>query len=380
MDVSGKVVGFGARAIGKDALPKYINSPESPIFSKRSILYGLDKAKREIVEKDEAIIVEGYFDLISLHRVGVRNAVATLGTSITEDQIARLRNYTENITLMLDGDEAGVKSALRLITLFGEMGINGNMVVLPDGQDPDTFVQKEGILGFARFMKEKRPLLDYFFASHMKTHEMGSLEGKLFFIKTVIPYLEAMKDVVKRRLYVQRLAEITGVEEYRFWDSLAERPVERETAGEESSRSVIEEKVVGVLINKPEFIKLLKGKGVEGHIRDRELSELLSAMFGYYEQNSLLDIKFLLNVIEKEELRDRALMSAMSVSEYDEQEMKKIVEDYLLHVEQKLMRQETRRIREGVAEAEKRGDQKTLQELLEQMRQVLSVMKYKSAK
>src|SRR5208337_1702250 len=94
-DVRGKIVGFGGRAIGRDVLPKYINSPESPVFTKRSILYGLFKAKREITEKDEAIIVEGYFDLISLHAAGVRHAVATLGTSVTEEQISRLRNYTE---------------------------------------------------------------------------------------------------------------------------------------------------------------------------------------------------------------------------------------------------------------------------------------------
>ena len=116
-------------------------SPESPVFTKRSVLYGVDKAKREIVEKDEAIIVEGYFDLIALHAAGIKNSVATLGTSVTEEQISRLRNYTENITLMLDGDEAGVKGALRLITLFAEMGINGTMAVLPEGHDPDSFIR-----------------------------------------------------------------------------------------------------------------------------------------------------------------------------------------------------------------------------------------------
>ena len=146
-DMRGKVIGFGGRAIVKDALPKYINSPESPVFSKRSVLYGVDKAKREIAEKDEAIIVEGYFDLIALHAAGVKNSVATLGTSVTEEQISRLRNYTENITLMLDGDEAGVKSALRLITLFAEMGINGTMVVLPEGHDPDSFIRLQGAAG-----------------------------------------------------------------------------------------------------------------------------------------------------------------------------------------------------------------------------------------
>ena len=93
-DMRGKVVGFGGRAMEKDAMPKYINSPESPVFTKRSVLYGVDKAKREIAEKDEAIIVEGYFDLISLHAAGVKNAWRRSGTSVTEEQVSRLRNYT----------------------------------------------------------------------------------------------------------------------------------------------------------------------------------------------------------------------------------------------------------------------------------------------
>lgn len=379
MDIGGKVIGFGGRALGKEVLPKYINSPESPIFTKRSVLYGLDKAKREIPEKDEAIIVEGYFDLISLHAAGVRNAVATLGTSITEEQITRLRNYTENITLMLDGDEAGIKSALRLITLFGEMGINGNMVVLPDGHDPDTFIRQNGLDGFTKVMKEKRPLLDYFFALHIKKHGVRTLEGRLSFIRAVVPYIEAMKDTVKRRVYVQRLSEVTGVEEYRFWDTLRERRMEHESRKEES-RSVIEEKVVGVLMNKPELIQLFQGRGVEGHIRDRELSDLLSKMLEYHEQSTPLDIKFFVNLLEKEGLREKALRAAMDVSDYDEEEMKKVVTDYLLYVENKLIREEAKKIREGVEEAEKRGDEKALEELLERMRKMLTVMKYKSAK
>ena len=156
-DANGKVIGFGGRALEKDALPKYINSPESPVFSKRSVLYGLDRAKREIADKDEAIIVEGYFDLIALHGAGIRNSVATLGTSVTEEQVSRLRNRTENITLVMDGDEAGVKSALRLVTVFGEMGINGNMVILPDGHDPDSLIRKEGAAGFSLAMETRNP-------------------------------------------------------------------------------------------------------------------------------------------------------------------------------------------------------------------------------
>ena len=379
-DMRGKVIGFGGRAIVKEALPKYINSPESPVFSKRSVLYGVDKAKREIVEKDEAIIVEGYFDLIALHAAGVKNSVATLGTSVTEEQISRLRNYTENITLMLDGDEAGVKSALRLITLFAEMGINGTMVVLPEGHDPDTFVRAHGVAGFQKVMEGKKPLLDYFFDLHVLKHGMKTLEGKMAFIRSVAPHIEGMKDAVKKRLYIQRLAELTGVEEYRFWDNFPDSRREARVADREETGSVIEGKVVGIVMNRPELLRLVKGKGVEASIRDRDLGEVLSRLLKYEEQHPNPDIRLFLNVLERPELREKAVAAALGGAECDEQEVERIVSDYLSHRENKLIREEGREITERLAEAEKRGDEEALRELLERKRSVLTAMKNKSAK
>jgi len=379
-DGNGKVIGFGGRALEKDALPKYINSPESSVFSKRSVLYGLDRAKREIAEKDEVIIVEGYFDLISLHGSGVRNSVATLGTSVTEEQVSRLRNHTENITLVMDGDEAGVKSALRLVTLFGEMGINGNMVVLPDALDPDSLIRQRGAAGFQEAMEGKLPLLDHFFAFHAKKHGLQTLEGRLGFVKTILPYLEAMRDTVKRRLYVQRLSELTGVEEYRFWDTIKDRSKQSENPEGEAGTNVIERKVVGILLNRPQFSELFKEKGVRSYIRDRSLGELASRALDYFENHSQLDLKLFLNVLEEAELREKAVSSAMDVAEYDEQEMEKILVDYLDHAEHRFMREEAKDITERLAEAERRGDEKGLIELLEKKMQVVTAMKHKSAK
>jgi DNA primase len=379
-DINGKVIGFGGRAMGKDVLPKYINSSESPVFSKRSVLYGLNRAKREIADRDEAIIVEGYFDLISLHRAGIENAVATLGTSVTEEQIARLRNYSENITLMLDGDEAGIKSALRLITLFGEMGINGNMVVLPDGHDPDSFVRTAGKAGFITVIREKKPLLDYFFDFSVRKHGLKTLEGKIGFIGSVLPYIEGIKDPVRRRLYVQRLSDLTGVEEDIFLDKLRTVRFENVGTDAEKSRSAIEEKVVGIVINRPEFIESLEGKGMEERIKDKDLGELLAKILDYYRANASLDLKIFLNVLDRTELREKAMRAAMDVADCDEHEMERILTDYLYHMQNTLIREEAKGITERLAEAERRGDEKALRELLEKKREVVAAMKYKSAK
>lgn len=158
-DVNRRIIGFGGRTIEKEGFPKYVNSPESSIFSKRTVLFGIDKTRKEISEKNEVFVVEGYFDFISLYMNGFRNIVSTLGTAVTEGQVSKLRNYTENITLMLDGDEAGIKSSLRLIEMFGEMGVNGNMVVLPEGHDPDSFVRKQGAKGVYEITEKGSPSL-----------------------------------------------------------------------------------------------------------------------------------------------------------------------------------------------------------------------------
>jgi DNA primase len=379
-DANGKVVGFGGRGMEKDVIPKYINSPESSVFSKRSILYGLDKAKREIAAQDHAIVVEGYFDLISLHQSGITNVIATLGTAITAEQISRLRNFSANITLMLDGDDAGIKSALRLISLFAEMDINGNMVILPDNHDPDSFVRKMGAEAFIDIVKYKKPLLDCFFEISSKQHNVKTLEGKLAFIKSIVPYLEGIKDSVKHQLYVHRLSELTGVDENLFLKRLQERIIEDKEQNGRNSESIIEKIVIGVVLNKPEFIQNLLEKGVQNRIKDVGFRKLLSKLFEYYEKNGTLDLKLFLNVLEEPELREKALKAAMDVTEHSEPEMERLFTDYLYHTDSIQIREEASRITERLAEAERIGDEKALLELLERKRQIATAMKYKSAK
>jgi DNA primase len=379
LDTNGKVIGFGGRGMEKDAMPKYLNSPESAVFTKRSVLFGIDKARRQIAEQDEVVVVEGYFDLISLHRVGVRNAVASLGTSITEEQVSRLRNYTENITMMLDGDEAGLKSTLRLIGLFGEMGINGKMVVLPAEHDPDSFVREHGLRGFEELMQTKRPVLDYSFEYHMKRSGMTTIEGKRAFIKAVLPQLETLKDAVARRLYVQRLAQMTGVEEYRFWDTLKEKGMEVRKQ-EEGPGGVVQRKIIGICMNRPAFMELLRGKEVKQLIANRESNEILGRMLDYYEEHGGLDVKTFISTLEGDDLKDAVLSSALEVSDYPEAEMERVILDYCSHVERKQLKEEAKRITDRLAEAEQKGDQQALAELLERKRQVVEVMRSKSVK
>lgn len=374
LDVNSRVIGFGGRTTDSDGIPKYINSPESAVFTKRSTLFGIDKTRKHISEANEAIIVEGYFDLIALYRGGIRNVVSTLGTSVTEGQLSRLRNYTENLTLMLDGDEAGIKSALRLIGLFSDMDISGNMIVLPAGHDPDSFIRREGPEAVRRLIEEKKPILDYFFDFTRKKFGTESLEGKLAFIRTVMPHIEAIKDSIKRRLYVKRVSEMTGLEEHYLWNRRDEGRGDV-SPQQVSTASITGKRLIGALINNPGLIKPCQEKGVMKYIREESTREALSKIFDYFEKNKNVVTHHLVDLFDREDLRELVLSAALNEEERDESEEERFVHDYFTYLERNYIREESQQITERLKEAERHGDQREVMALLRKKRELLDLLK-----
>lgn len=373
-EVNGRVIGFGGRTMEKDVLPKYINSPESSIFSKRTALFGIEKTRKAITDLNEAFIVEGYFDLIALYQHGLRNVVATLGTAITENQLTRIRNYTENITLMLDGDEAGVKSALRLISIFTDMDIHGNMVVLPPGHDPDSFVRKEGFDGIQKAISEKKSILDYFFDYAKNKYGVDKLEGRILFVKAVMPHIETIQDNIKKRLYIKRLSELSSIEEQHLWDGLKGGSYSI-SPEEDPSKSIINKRIIGILLNSPNLLKFCKEKGIIEYVKDPGTREVLVKILHYFEEGRELVVPSFVQSLEKDTLRELVLSSVLEAVEYDEFENEKVVYDYFKHLEKKFIIEESRRITEKMAAAEKLGDEKEVMDLLRRKRQVMNLMK-----
>ena len=379
IDVNKRVIGFGGRTIDKDGFPKYVNSPESSVFSKRTALFGIDKTRKAISEMDEVFIVEGYFDFIALYMYGFKNIVATLGTAVTEGQISKLRNYTENITLMLDGDEAGVKSALRLIGLFAEMDVNGCMVVLPEGDDPDSFVRREGSEGLTKLTAKKKPILDYYFEYYSGQFDMKSLQGKLAFVKTVLPYVQTIGNRVKRGLYVKRLSELTGLDEEHFMPA-HERSDRPDYSGTTPSTGkgpggVIEKRVIGACAANPLLLEFCKGKEVMQYIKNGHVKEILSRMLTYVEEAGQFEVNGFVQKLDDEELRTFVLDSVFDSTFAVAEEAEKVLSDYFRHIEKQHYKEESRKISEKLSEAERNGDEAAIVELMEQKRQVLAYMK-----
>ncbi|CAN0314283.1 unnamed protein product, partial [Chrysoparadoxa australica] len=162
-NLTGKVVAFGARILSKDKKqPKYLNSPETELYNKSRILYGLYYAKQEVRKLDNCYLVEGYTDVISMHQSGIYNVVSSSGTALTEDQIKLIRRYTENVTIIFDGDQAGIKASIRGIDMLLAGGLNVRAVALPDGEDPDSYARQLGTTAFAHFIeKESQDIIQF---------------------------------------------------------------------------------------------------------------------------------------------------------------------------------------------------------------------------
>ncbi len=211
-DPYGKPVGFGGRVLD-DTLPKYINSPESPIYHKSEILFGVDLAKQAMREQDAAIIVEGYFDHLALYQAGVRNAVATCGTALTTGHLKLLRRYAGKVYTLFDSDSAGKKATFRAMELFLEDGLPASVVELPAGDDPDSYLRKEGNAAFSDRMAKARPIFAYYIHDLLSSHDTGSVDGKVKVIDELAQHLKRIANPVERDLYLREIARLLGESE-----------------------------------------------------------------------------------------------------------------------------------------------------------------------
>jgi len=209
-DASGHVAGFGGRVLD-DREPKYLNSAESELFAKRSLLYGLNWAKQAIRKSDRLIVVEGYFDLIRLHLAGIVEVVAPMGTALTEQQTALIRKYTKNVFLLYDSDQAGLKATFRSGDELLRAGATVRVISLPEGEDPDSFVVKEGAEGFERAAAASIDVFDRKVQLLERGGWFSDLKRKRQALDKLLPTIRATSDRLLRDLYVSRTSEVAGI-------------------------------------------------------------------------------------------------------------------------------------------------------------------------
>lgn len=211
-DERGRVVGFGGRVLG-DSTPKYLNTPETVLFNKRKLLFGLDRSHRAIQQEGRAIVVEGYMDAISVFDAGVHNVVASLGTAFTPEHAKKLLHYAPEICFCYDSDEAGQKATIRALTIVRDTGARVRVIVVPDGKDPDEFIRKHGADAFRALVEKALPLVEYRLRYVLSHTNYDTLDGKVKALHEMMPVLAGIREAAVRSEYERRLAQTLMLDE-----------------------------------------------------------------------------------------------------------------------------------------------------------------------
>ena len=211
---TGRVIGFGGRTLKTDKnVPKYVNSPESDIYHKSNVLYGLFHAKKAIRDTDNCYLVEGYADVLAVHQAGIENVVASSGTSLTVEQIRMIGRFTENVTILYDGDAAGIKASLRGLDMILEEGLNVKVVSFPDGHDPDSYMHHVGASAFKKYIEDSRKDFILYKANILLKEAGNDPIKRAGIIKDIVESISKIPDDIKASIFIRECSSLLQIEE-----------------------------------------------------------------------------------------------------------------------------------------------------------------------
>jgi DNA primase len=260
-DLSGRVIGFAGRGLSSDAVPKYLNSPETLLYKKKRFLYGLDQARQAIKKKQSVIVVEGYMDYLTLYQAGIRHVVATSGTALTPEHAQLLGRFTGSIILIFDGDTAGMEAAERAVFTLAPANLDLSVLTLPDGEDPDSVVKNGGKETFESLIENARYWSDFIIDRMITTHTAATPRGKSLVINSLAPLVQSIRDEITTQQFKQKLAEKLGIDERTIYRKLPDsrQRSTRDTRGpslsaDERYCGTLEGSFLRILIARPELI------------------------------------------------------------------------------------------------------------------------------
>ena len=266
-NLSGKVVGFGGRVLDEKDEPKYLNSPETPIYQKGKILYGLNFSKDQIRKKGSAVLVEGYVDLLSLCQAGITNVVASSGTAFTADQARLLSRYVEGVYLFFDADTAGQSATFRSVDLLFSEGVEVFVVSLPKGEDPDSFVKRFGAEEVAKKIEHAQTFIDFKRGSLPKDFEELSLREQEKVIFDLVETARKITNDLRRNLFVKKIAQVFKIDETSIFKMMGKRSIKRTSAPEKETpipsitgQEKIEMGILRILMEDAKLMKITEGE------------------------------------------------------------------------------------------------------------------------
>jgi DNA primase len=317
LDRQGRVMAFGGRIIGEGE-PKYLNSPESPLYTKGRTLYGLPQAQEAMRQTGAALVVEGYLDLLALRVHGIANVVATLGTALTREQVRLLKNQVAKVVLVFDGDAAGARAMRRAFPLFASEGLAVRVLPLPEGHDPDTYAFKHGVEIFQSPWDKAQPWFAFLVEELITAHGLD-LEGRVKIAEELRPYFQALADPVEQGLWLKFTAERLGVDEVALRQSLATQtpaaPRRLDPAGHLAIN--LERSLLKWVLHQPSSLEVAELEEWAGEFEDRELKILMHLVINNFREHGALDHSLLLERVEEEHLKQQICALTLEEGEFN---------------------------------------------------------------
>ena len=375
-DVNGHVIAFGGRVLGEGE-PKYMNSPESAVYTKGNNLYGLSRTREAIRQAGFALLVEGYFDLIALWGAGIRNVVATLGTALTRSQVDLLRRYAPRVVAVFDPDEAGRKALARSMELFLAGNVHARAVILPDGHDPDDFVRIRGREKMQDLVAHAVPIVDYYIEEILGRR--GSLEDERDKLREAVAFLSRIGDAVERNLFIKKVSETLNVDQdvlksevFRVLTHAAPLPApqKKRTAREPDP---LELSLIHMMLECPDRIRTIAASGVLARFATEELRSLGEELLTAFEKEGgeIPDMFSLLNEVAEGPMKTRLLDLLMRESPYQTEWMDRLIADTVRKIQRKWYKGRHRVLKAKIVKAEETGDRMMCDELLREKERLL---------
>jgi len=322
-DINMQVAGFGGRVMD-DGMPKYMNSPETPVYSKSRILYGLHAAKQHCRQEGSVYIVEGYFDFLSLYQHGIKNCVASLGTALTQEHVRILKGYASKMILVFDSDDAGIKAAKRSIQIFMKEGVDIRIFVLPGKNDPDSFVMKHGQDSFLSLASQAKTIMQFLLKLSMDTHGL-SVEGRIKILDEMKLHIALIQDAALRSLYVRELSETLNIDEKAVLEKVRDAYVQKTkkisplalSATSENREIPVsdprEKQILSIMLNYPELIPEVVKKNVLDCFYSRRLGKIAKKIIATEVDKD----GFITNVMAKmDDSRDQQLIASLAMDDF----------------------------------------------------------------
>lgn len=306
INTRGKVVGFGGRAIG-DGTPKYLNSQETPIFSKKNNLYGLNLARTDISKANMGILVEGYMDVISLYQHGIRNVSASLGTALTDSQGAMLKRYSQNVTIAYDSDSAGVAATLRGLDILHHAKCKVKVLQIEEGKDPDEFVKKNGREAFEKLIEQALPFAEYKIKLLKEKFDLSTIEGSVTFLQEAAKVLKDLSPV-EADVYIKKIAYDTKITEGAIRREIFGNNTENETGfrppiqrgeGNKETATMLEKNFIKLMLVDSGYIPRIKG--FEDQFVNSKIIKIYNEIAFNYQKHEEVDINKIKDNLEPDE-------------------------------------------------------------------------------